>query len=117
MIEVMVTVAVLSFGLAMIYRAFFSALDTLGFLSQRFLVNLEINNLLWEAEDAFNRAFDQPAALSDSGSFNINKATFAWKTTGTLIDGTANLHKVEVDITWPETGRKMVSRRFAYVGK
>jgi prepilin-type N-terminal cleavage/methylation domain-containing protein len=117
LVEVMVTVAVLSFGLAMIYRAFFSSLDALMFISQRFLVNLEINNRLWEAEDSFNRAFDEAAALSDSGKTIINNVPFGWKTSGTLIDGTTNLHKVEVDITWPEKNRKIVSKRFAYVGK
>ena len=117
LIEVMVTVAVLSFGLAMLYRAFFSSLDALGYVSERLCVNLEMNNRIWALEDAFNRAFDESDSLTDSGKTKINNVTFSWKSSDTPLDGTINLHKLEVRFLWPERNKNLSLTRVAYVGR
>jgi prepilin-type N-terminal cleavage/methylation domain-containing protein len=115
LIEVMVAVAVLSLGLVMIYQAFFSSLNSLNYVSDRLLVDLEINNRIWELEDLFHRSqggFDAPA----SGEVKYGDRRFTWKVLSSLIEGTTSLYKMEITFYWVDRGKQHKLTRYAYVG-
>jgi len=111
-----VAVAVLSLGLVMIYQAFFSSLNSLNYVSDRLLADLQINNKIWELEDLYNRSqgvFDVPA----SGEDKFGDRRFSWKVLSSSIEGTTSLYKMEIVFSWMDRAKQRRLARYAYVGK
>lgn len=115
-IEVMAAVSVLSLGLVMIYQVFFTSLNYINYVSNHLYAILEANNKIWEMDDTFNRsegACDFPA----SGQLKFDGVLFVWRNTSVLLDGTASLYRIGIDLSWIDKGKNDSLARVAYVGK
>jgi hypothetical protein len=115
-IELLVAVAVLSFGLVLLYEAFFSYMDAFNYSFRRLDVQQWMDEKVWEIEDELIRSgILMPGQLG--GSFIREGKTFTWtasvRTMGEIED--SFLYMLELDVTWEEISRDVCLSQVAYV--
>ena len=116
LIELMVAVAVLSFGLVMLYEAFFSYMDAFNYSFRRLEAQRWIDEKVWEMENELvTSGMLMPGELS--GSFVRSNKKFAWKMTIRLIGEIeeSSLYELTLDIFWQEITREGKVSQVAYV--
>ncbi len=115
LVEMMVAVAVLSFGIVMLYEAFFTCLNAFSYSQSRLDVQHWMNEKIWDVQNELicsgTLTMDEQA-----GSFMEKNKKFAWKITIDLIAEAkdAYLYKVYLDVRWKETQRNISLSRVAY---
>ena len=113
LIEVMVAVAVLSFGLVLVYQAFFIVLDAFNHGADYLEVSPWINEKVWQAQDSIMRKGslgDDPTA----GEFILRNKKFTWLLQGSIIDGASKLTAVNLEVSWKEGKRTVQVSRAGY---
>ena len=115
MIEVMVTTAVLSLGIVLIYESFFICLDAFE-RSKRFLVVLPwAQEKMVALQDDVGRG-GCAAFLESPGEGTLQNKDFRWNAACRTIDEEGGLYQIDLTVTWPQgkgTGRLV---RSAYAG-
>ena len=113
LVEVLVATAILSFGLVMIYQAFFISLDTFDYYLNNLDAQLWLDEKLWQLQDDFRRyAVFSPLKLSDE--FIIGNKRFNWSVDYNPIDP-EELYKVSLKVAWSQGSRAINLLRVAYI--
>lgn len=108
----MVTTAVLSFGIVLVYQAFFISLDAFDYCRNYLRVASWADEKLWEVRDDFRR--DGPSANpATSGEFTKGKKNFRWHIFCSLMDA-PRLFKINLILAWKEGGRTAKLYRDTY---
>jgi prepilin-type N-terminal cleavage/methylation domain-containing protein len=113
LIEVMVAVAVLSFGLVLVYQAFFIAFDSFNYSADYLAISCWMDEKVWEAQDNIMRT----GSLQDyqlQGEFLARNKLFNWQVSSNLLDQSANLSAVNLQVNWKEAKRNVKASRFFY---
>jgi len=117
LIEVLVTTAVLSLGIVLIYRAFFTLLDSFGYYSNYLRVIAFADEKLWQAQDALS-CFGPDAGAGSSGRLNIQNKDFNWRFSVSPIAGAGSnpplLYRIDLAVDWQEGPRIRGLTRNAY---
>jgi prepilin-type N-terminal cleavage/methylation domain-containing protein len=113
LIEVMVAVAVLSFGLVMVYQAFFIVLDTFNYGADYLEVSPWINEKIWQAQDSIMNK----GALADTapeGEFILQNKKFTWSLKSSAISEVNDLTAFDLEVSWKEGKRAVQVSRNGY---
>ena len=117
LVEVMVTVVVLSVGLVAVYEAFLVSLDTMGIFHNR----LNAQFIATEQIDRIQRELNLPTGTflpsSQSGIREIDNRKFAWQLVLSLDDINQELYSVNAIVLWKDAQRERSINRQAYVKK
>jgi len=116
LIEVMVTVAILSFGILAIFESFFISLDAFSYYSNYLDAQGWINEKIWQIQDQLIKTGSLIAG-DDSGFFSVKNRNFNWATSISPIDEEYGLYKLGVSLFWREGSRERFVYRGAYVTK
>lgn len=116
LLELIVTVAILSVGIVFIYEGFFTALGASVYCQDYLDVQMWIDQQLWSIQDnvfRYNIVFAQGA----SGDFTLRGRRFHWDMEYALVEGTerANLYEVMVRVNWRQGQRDISVSRSTYV--
>ncbi len=108
LIEVMLTVSILSLGTVMIYQANLLSLGVYGRYVHRLSLQNWAEEKIWEAkEDIFNS--DLPNTGEVSGSFNLLGKSYDWKREVSLTweskDSKFSFYKILLTVSWDEEGK------------
>jgi prepilin-type N-terminal cleavage/methylation domain-containing protein len=113
LIEVLVSVAILSVGIVFIFRSFFTCLNAFG----RYVTYLNImpwmNEQLWRAEDEIIRT-GKPVSPSNQGEFTYEGKKFSWYLVSSPVDKNERLYRLDLAVSWQEARKQMTLNRYAY---
>ena len=118
-IELMVTLAVLSFGIVMIYKAFFASLDQISYLNHRLYATIFLDNQLAEMQRAYQSTKTLPMNFAPSESVEIGYKIIDFKPTKTItaIEDLPQLFQIDLSVSWAEKGNHIITlSRSAYMG-
>lgn len=113
--EVMITVAILSFGLIMICQAFLTSLNTFSYYLTHLQVQSWANEKIWEVSDSLvhENFLD---GKETSGNFVIGSKDITWEMEIKPIDEKEKFFQLGLVLFWQEGKRKVKVRRDAYAG-
>ncbi|MFH1678015.1 MAG: prepilin-type N-terminal cleavage/methylation domain-containing protein [Candidatus Omnitrophota bacterium] len=113
LVEIMVATAILSFGLVMIYQAFFISMDTFDYYLNHLNAQLWMNEKIWQVQDEFRREriFIPKQA---NGELVIADKNFDWVMAYSLIVPD-ELYKINLQIFWKQSSRRVNLLKVAYV--
>jgi len=112
LIEVMVAVAVLSFGLVMVYQAFFIVLDSFNYSADYLEVSPWMDEKIWLAQDSIMRGGSENN--TGQGEFILRNKKFNWSLSSRALDPISNLSEVNLEVTWKEGRRSVLASRSFY---
>ena len=116
LVEMMVAIAVLSFGIVMLYEAFFTCLGAFSYSQSRLDVRHWMDEKIWDVQ---NELICSGALTMDehAGSFMERNKKFAWQMTINLIDEAKDtyLYKLYLDVRWKEAQKNISLSQVAYV--
>lgn len=104
LIEVLVTTAVLAFGIVSIFQAMFMIMSAFSYIAHYLAVIPHVDEKVWEAQDAVMR-LGPKAGLAPQGSFGSGGKRYDWTLSAALQDASAGLYRIELVTQWDE-GRK-----------
>ena len=114
LVEVIMTVAILSFGIVSIYEALFVSVDTYGYYTHYFGTQDWISEKIWEVQSELIDA----GVLNEeqtSGQIIRDHKTYDWLMAITQIDETQGLYRVRVTLSWYEGNKKVNTTRETYL--
>jgi len=116
LVEIMVTVAVLSFGIVMLYQAFFTCLNAFGYSLRRLDAQRWMDEKIWEMEDELIRSGTLMTG-EHAGSFIDKNKNFGWKMSINLIGEAQDvyLYRLTLNVCWKEAQRDVSLPQVAYV--
>ncbi|MFH1339461.1 MAG: prepilin-type N-terminal cleavage/methylation domain-containing protein [Candidatus Omnitrophota bacterium] len=113
LVEIMVAVAILAFGLVMIYQSFFISADTYGYYLNHLRAQLWLDEKIWQLQDDFRQhQFFNP--LPSSGEFEAGSKEFSWAMDYGPV-ASEKLYKVNLLVSWQQGFRTVNVPRSAYV--
>ena len=113
LVEIMVTAAVLSFGLVYIYQSLFICLDTLNYCDNYLNVLPQMNEKISLVQDTLKSAGPE-AQLETEGNFSSGKKDFKWVLSYFLADESEYLYQLTLNVEW-KAGRRIAGlSRTAY---
>lgn len=115
LIEVMVTVVVLSLGIVLIYEALFTSVNAFSYCSNYFKTASWTEEKIWQAQDNLSR-LGPLAKVDTAGAFISRNRKFNWHLSYKVIDdkSTLYLYKIDFSLLWAEGKRKTKLIRTAY---
>lgn len=114
LVEVMMTVAILAFGIVSIYEALFVSMDTHGYYVHYMSTQDWMSEKIWEAQsDLINSGVLNEGETS--GQIVRDHKKFDWLMTVSALDSTQGLYRVQVILSWQEGSRKVNATREAYL--
>lgn len=113
LIEVMVGVAVLSFGIVVIFETFFLSLNTYSSYSNYLKTQNWLDEKIWDMQDRLNHS-SLITMNTDSGQVHVNNRDLSWNMSVGVVDWDESLIEVNVNLSWQEDGRTVTSARHAY---
>jgi prepilin-type N-terminal cleavage/methylation domain-containing protein len=120
LIEVMVTTAVLAFGIVSIFQALFIILGAFSYVSHYLDVVSVADEKVWEARDALIRSGPQ-AALAPQGKFDAGGKLYDWtlaahvSESAQMQNSTATVYRLDLSTRWKEGRRDYRIERSSYV--
>ena len=112
LVEVMITVAVLSFGAVMLYQAFFTSFDAVQYASNRIKAQLWADSVI-EEEKILEETTPMILSKTEAGSVILNNRKFLWQKSIQPID--LNLYAMTIELSWKEGARTRFLSRAAYL--
>ena len=119
-IEVMVTLAVLSGGLVMIYRALFLSLDYAAHLNMRLQAQMLLSNRVEEMQKGYQLHGAVPVQCSEDtilAHFQEKRKDLALGSHYESVEGLEHLLHVDLLLSWGERNRTISLPRSAYISK
>jgi prepilin-type N-terminal cleavage/methylation domain-containing protein len=113
LIEIMVTLAILSFGILAIYESFFISMDAFGYYANYLDVHWWLNEKIWELEDQL-MVTEHLILGSESGAFNTGSKNFTWTTSINPVDESKGVYRIDVSVYWREGKRERFIYRCTY---
>lgn len=116
LVELMVAVAILSFGIVILYEAFFTCLNAFSYSQNRLDTQRWMDEKIWQTQDELIRS-GSLIMSENTGSFMEKNKNFTWKIALNLIEQAADsfLYKVSLDVSWKEAQRDVKLSQVAYV--
>ncbi len=117
-VEMMVAVAILSFGIVFIYRALFISLDYLHHITYRLYAQELMDNKIADVERIFHQKKTIPFSQNqEKRTLNINnrKVDFVYTLNIAAIRNLDNIYQLDVSVSWPERNRHIKLSRLAYI--
>ena len=108
----MVTTAVLSLGIVMIYESFFISLDSFEYSQNYLKVVSWLDEQVWQAKDELSRS-GELINTQPGGEFVTSNKTFSWDL-GYTPTGTPDLFRINAVLSWQEGKRKVRISRSDY---
>lgn len=114
LIELIMTVAILSFGIVSIYEALFVSADVYGYYTNYLNIQGWMSEKIWDVQKELitSQTLD---IERESGQIVRNHKTFDWMMTVMLIDETQGLYRINITLSWNEGGKRVSTSRQAYV--
>lgn len=106
LVEVMVSVVILSVGIIVIYESFLTSLDTLQLFFNRLNANLILTEKLWQAQDSFEQAGGVFLPLRSAGEIIMANKEFDWQLNLKEWDSRQDLFIACAQVSWQE-GQKL----------
>jgi prepilin-type N-terminal cleavage/methylation domain-containing protein len=103
LIEIMVTVSILSLGIVALYPSFFMSADAAGYAADQLLVQRWAEKKIWEEEDSFHRLL-RVESPRENGTFQDGMRLFAWEKTMNSID--TDLAVLTLTVSWKTSAGK-----------
>ncbi|MFH1360028.1 MAG: prepilin-type N-terminal cleavage/methylation domain-containing protein [Candidatus Omnitrophota bacterium] len=119
-VEVMVTMAILSFGLVLLYKAFFVSLDAMNHLTHRLYALALIDNRIAFMQKVFEEKGDIPLQMQqpvDRVLFDQRPVDFRTQTDVRSVENLNNVYQLDIALFWQERGRDIRISRTTYIGK
>ena len=114
LIEVMVTVSILAFGIVAIYEALFICLDTFSYYSNSLQAQTWLEEKIWEVQDEFIRT-EFINTGQTNGTVKIRNKMFYWRTGLNRIGGDQSLYRLDLSLGWTQGNRKPNISREVYI--
>ena len=112
--EVMITVAILSIGLVVIYEVLFVCLNTFSYYLNCLTVQCWMNEKIWRVEDYLVRSGGE--VIGDTASeFMIGNKKIDWRMSIKPISE-GDLYQLSLICSWREGSREVNVSRVAYAG-
>jgi len=114
LVEVMMTVAILAFGIVAVYEALFVSMDTYGYYTHYLGTQDWIGEKIWEVQSDLINA----GVLTEeqtSGQIVRDHKTYDWIMAITTINERQGLYKVKVTLSWFEGNKKVNTTRATYL--
>lgn len=108
LVEVMVATAILSFGVTMLYNAFFICIDSVTYASNRLNAGMWAQNKIWEERDALLRS-NMTSGTGTLGTESFNYRNFDWQGSVQPVDDA--LMALTLTLSWKEAAKH---RTFVY---
>ncbi len=104
LIEVMVTVSVLSFGILLLYHSFFISVDSVQYASNRINAQIWLDSKAWDEKDSFARSGGVVPVASETGVFKLNGRDFIFNRSMQPLD--PGLYALTLTLSWKESGKE-----------
>jgi len=116
LVETMVAVAVLSFGIILVSQGFLTALGGVSYAVDYLDVLLWMDGKLWDLQDKLTH-YNTIASEDTQGTVIIGSRRYQWNLSYNLIEGTekASLYELGLQVGWQEGMRKIKTWRTLYV--
>lgn len=114
LIELIVTVGILAFGIVTIYEAFFVSVDTYGFYVNYLETQDWIDEKIAQKNDELTRALTLEIGAI-SGQVVRNQKTFHWTVVVSPVNVEYGLYKVDVTLSWNQGSKRVHASRVAYL--
>lgn len=108
LIEAMVAVAILSFGVVLLYQSFLINTGSVASVSNGLSAGLWAQEKLWQEEDSFHR-LKVVIDPQETGQLNMNGRDFFWEKSAIALD--EGLYALTLTLSWRESTR---DRRVVY---
>ena len=112
LIEVMVTVAILSLATVMISQSNLMNMKVYGRFANRMAIQNWAEEKIWEAEEEI-LASEAPEAGDSSGTYESENKTYQWHLSISE-EVSQSLYSIFLTITWNDAGQEISIERFSY---
>ncbi|MFC1709579.1 prepilin-type N-terminal cleavage/methylation domain-containing protein [Candidatus Omnitrophota bacterium] len=113
LIEIMVTVAILSFGILAIYESFFISIDAFSYYTNYLNAQGWAGEKVWEIQNKLLR-LDSQMVKDNIGTFTLKNKDFNWGATIKPIAGQSGAYRLDVLLFWKEGSRERCVHRTVY---
>ncbi|MCK5082864.1 MAG: prepilin-type N-terminal cleavage/methylation domain-containing protein [Candidatus Omnitrophica bacterium] len=114
MVELLVTVAILAFGIVTIYEALFVSMDTFGYYTNYLGTQDWINEKIAEVQSRLTQTqILEPGETS--GRIVRDHKTFDWSMTISPVNENQGLYKIDLTLSWKQGSKRVRSSRAAYL--
>lgn len=114
LVELIVTVAILAFGIVAVYEALFISVDAFGFYAHYLDTQDWIDEKIWDVQRELTES-QTLKAESTSGQIVRGHKTFDWVMAVSLLDDQQGLYQVDITLSWEEGGRRKKISRETYL--
>lgn len=114
LIEVVMTGAILAFGIVSIFEAFFISVDTYSYYTHYLNTQDWISEKIWEVQSKLINSGEVEVERT-SGQIVRDHKTYDWIMVVDLLDETQGLYKVKVTLSWNEGNKKINATRETYL--
>ena len=116
-IEVMVTLAIFSLGIVMIFKAFHTSLDKISYLTNRLYATTILDNRISDIERMLRAYKALPIDLNQQESINVGGKFIEFKEAMEIneVEDFPNVFKIDLSLIWEEGNREVSLSRSAYI--
>lgn len=117
-IEVMVTTAVLSFGIVMIYKAFLVSLNQLTYINHRLYAMALLDNKIVSLQKLFEASKEIPfggAQETEQGQFGQKTVDFSYAMDFKTVEDLNNIFQLDIKLLWKEGRHDVGISRSVYL--
>jgi len=112
--ELMVTTAILAFGIVSIYEAFFMSIDAYGYYTNYFNAQDWVNNTIAEKEEFLIQSQSLEVGMT-SGQVIRDQKIFDWTMNISQRDVDQGLYLLTLTLSWQQGGRKVSASRTVFL--
>lgn len=113
LVEILVSTAILTFGIILLYQSFFISLDAFYYCAHYLDIASEADELLWQAQEIV-RLNGETSRIPSRGKFVHNNKNFYWNLRYGIIDEDVGLYRLDLSINWREGRRNIKLTRSTY---
>jgi prepilin-type N-terminal cleavage/methylation domain-containing protein len=113
LIEVLVTTAVLAFGIVSIFQALFIIMSAFSYISHYLNVVPVADEKVWQVQDSVKRLGSR-SSFDPEGVFETGGKKYDWSLSVKLTDPASYLYRIDLSTEWKEGRRNYKLDRSAY---
>jgi prepilin-type N-terminal cleavage/methylation domain-containing protein len=113
LIEVLVTTAVLAFGIVSIFQALFIVMSAFSYVSRYLNIVPVADEKVWQVQDSLQR-MGPKASFEPQGVFEAGGKEYNWELSVKLADSASYLYRIDLSTGWKEGRRDYRLERSAY---
>mgnify|MGYP000339024899 CR=1 FL=1 len=114
LIEVVMTVAILAFGIVSIYETFFVSIDVYGYYTHYLSTQNWMSEKIWTLQEELTRSrvLDEDETF---GEMTRDHKIFHWVMRVSKINQQQALYQVSIKLSWKEGGKEVSTSRETYI--